>query len=88
MRPLYSIEHGAEDLILVGYSMGGAIVVNFLYRSPLADKVLGVILDAPMINFSNTVELGASERGLPGPLVAVARSIASQRFGIDWGNLN
>ena len=84
----YAVEHGAEDLVLVGYSMGGAIVVNFLYRSPLADKVRGVILDAPMINFSDTVELGASERGLPGPLVAVAKSIASQRFGIDWGELN
>lgn len=84
----YSIEHGAEDLILVGYSMGGAIVVNFLYRSSLADKVRGVILDAPMINFSATVDLGASERGLPGPLVGVAKSIAIQRFGIDWRELN
>ena len=45
----YALEHGAEELILVGYSMGGGIVMNFLYRSPLANKVEGVILDAPML---------------------------------------
>ena len=84
----YAIEHGAEDLILVGYSMGGAIVVNFLYQSPLSQRVRGVILDAPMINFNATVDLGASERSLPGPFVALAKSIARFRFGIDWGKLD
>ena len=63
----YAIERGAEDLILVGYSMGGGTVTNFLYQSDLANEVVGVILDAPMTNFNATVDLGAEERGLPGP---------------------
>ena len=34
----YALDHGAEDVVLVGYSMGGAIVVSLLYRSPLAQS--------------------------------------------------
>ena len=84
----YAIEHGAEDLILVGYSMGGAIVANFLFQSPLSQRVRAAILDAPMINFNASVDLGASERSLPGPFVAVAKFIAKLRFGVDWGKLD
>jgi len=84
----YSVAQGAEDLILVGYSMGGSIVTNFLYQSPLAKRVRGLILDAPMINFNATVELGANERSLPGPFVDLAKFIAKVRFGIDWGDLD
>ncbi len=84
----YAIDHGAEDLILVGYSMGGGIIANFLYQSSLSQKVRGVILDAPMVNFNATVDLGASERSLPGPFVALAKYIAKLRFDIDWGKLD
>lgn len=84
----YAIERGAEDLILVGYSMGGAIVANFLYESSLSPRVRGIILDAPMLNFNATIDLGASERSLPGPYVALAKFIARLRFGIDWGKLD
>lgn len=84
----YAIERGAEDLILVGYSMGGGTVTNFLYQSDLANEVVGVILDAPMTNFNATVDLGAEERGLPGPLVGFAKYLAKLRFGIDWGKLD
>ncbi len=84
----YALEHGAEKLILVGYSMGGAIVMNFLYQSQLAQKVRGVILDAPMLNFGATVDLGARELGLPRFLTEIAKFMARLRFGIDWKALN
>ena len=34
----YALDKGAEDLILVGYSMGGAIITNFLFESLLAEQ--------------------------------------------------
>ena len=94
----YATEQGAEDLILVGYSMGGAIVASFLYQSPLAEKVRGVILDAPMLDFGATIDHGASQRSIPivglpipGVVTSVAKVIAGIRFDIDlseWDYLN
>lgn len=84
----YALDNGAERLILVGYSMGGAIVMNFLYRSPLADSVEGAILDAPMLDFGATVDLGAHERGFPQFFATLAKTVAGFRFDIDWGGLD
>ena len=84
----YALDNGARKLILVGYSMGGAIVTNFLYRSPLADSVEGAILDAPMLDFGATVDLGAREDGYPQLLATLAKAVAGFRFDIDWGELN
>ncbi len=84
----FAFRQGAHKLILVGYSMGGAIVMSFLYESPLAERVAGVILDAPMLDFGATIDLEAKQRGLPGFLTTVAKRIAGLRFDIDWGELN
>jgi alpha-beta hydrolase superfamily lysophospholipase len=91
----YALGHGAWRLLLVGYSMGGAVVVSFLARSPLAARVVGVILDAPMLDFGRSVDLGASRErlplvGLPLPqsLTDVAKWIAGWRYGVEWGSLD
>jgi alpha-beta hydrolase superfamily lysophospholipase len=91
----YALGHGARRLLLVGYSMGGAVVVSFLARSPLAAQVAGVILDSPMLDFSHSVDLGASRErlplvglSLPQSLTDVAKWIASWRYGVDWGSLD
>ena len=84
----YAIQHGAERLILVGYSMGGATAVNFLFQSPLVERVRAVILDAPMLDFGAIIDREADERGVPGLLTAVTKLIVGFRFNVDWGELN
>ena len=91
----YALARGARRLLLVGYSMGGAIVVSFLEHSPLATRVAGVILDSPMTDFSRAVDHGASRQrlplvGLPLPqsLTDVAKWIAGWRYGVDWRSLD
>ena len=84
----YALDRGATDLVVVGYSMGGGIVVNFLYQSPLADRVVGVILDSPMLDLGATLDLAAQNRNLPAFLTTVAKTISGFRFGIDWEALN
>lgn len=84
----YALSQGAEDVVLVGYSMGGAIVANFLYQSSLADRVRGVILDAPMIDFNETVDLGAREGGYPLFVANIAKFFARFRFDVDWQALD
>jgi hypothetical protein len=84
----YAVQHGAQDLILVGYSMGGAIVTSFLYRSSLSQRVAAVILDAPMLDLDATVDWRARNRFAPGLLKAAGKKIASLRFGVHWGELD
>ena len=75
---------GAKDVVLIGLSMGGAIAVKFLYESPLASSVTGVVLDSPVMDFKALVELGARERNLPGFVTATLKWLATLRFGVDW----
>jgi hypothetical protein len=75
-------------VILVGYSMGGAIVTNFLYRSPLAAKVSGAILDAPMLDLGSAIDHGVRQRGLPVFLTGIGKFLAQVRFDVDWKALN
>lgn len=90
----YAIDQGSDGVVLDGYSMGGGIVMAFLQRSDLADQVRAVILDAPMLDFSTTVDDNASREeiapGVPLPpsLTAVAKQLAAWRFGVDWPALD
>lgn len=84
----YALAQGAKDVVLVGYSMGGAIVTNFLYQSSLANRVRGAILDAPMIDFNETVNLGAREGGYPIFVANIAKFFARFRFDVDWQALD
>ena len=90
----YAIAHGAERVLLFGYSMGGGIAIQFLAQSPLASHVSGLVLDAPMLDFGETVDLGIRLKRLPvvgWPVPEVAgragKWIAARRFGIDWSSL-
>jgi hypothetical protein len=89
------MEQGATGVVLVGYSMGGGTIAAFLLHSTLADRVDAVVLDAPMLDFSNTVDENASREtlpliGLPLPssLTAVAKWMSGWRFGVDWASLD
>jgi pimeloyl-ACP methyl ester carboxylesterase len=86
---------GAEDFVLYGYSMGGAITSAFLHESnefsegvTLTDRVSGVIFDSPVLDLEAVVDAGARDRGLPGVLTGAAKGIAALRFDIDWDALD
>jgi hypothetical protein len=90
-----ALDRGSDGVVLDGYSMGGGVVMAFLQRSELAGEVRAVILDAPMLDFSTTVDDNASREtlpvvGLPLPrsLTWVAKWMADVRFQVDWPALD
>ena len=74
----------AENIAVMGSSMGGAITASFLLESPNADLVDAVVLDSPMLDFEATVDLQADRFRVPGTIRFVAKTLASLRFGVDW----
>jgi uncharacterized protein len=75
----YAVSHGARRILLLGWSMGGAIVLQALDRSPLSDAVVGVVLNSPVIDWGVVLRHHGRRRRVPGPLVRVATDLMSSR---------
>jgi alpha-beta hydrolase superfamily lysophospholipase len=84
----YALTHGAARLILAGYSMGGAIVAQFIERSPLASRVAGLVLDAPALDWKQILEFNATEMGLPGFTALPVEWAIDVRIDPDWDSLD
>ena len=82
------LDQGADRIILVGYSMGGAITMEFMDRSPFRDRIGGLVLDAPMLDLSRTIDRGAADQGIPSMLASASKTVAALRFGLNWSELN
>ena len=78
----YAVAHGASKFILYGDSMGGSIVTQFIRHSSLASRVIGMVLDSPVLDWSGVLQGQADRYGMPeaGPLLKL---IVSLRGGID-----
>jgi pimeloyl-ACP methyl ester carboxylesterase len=83
-----AIDRGAQRIVLAGFSMGGAIVASFMRRSPLADRVCGLVFDSPMLDFSATVEHGMRQRGLPKAVGPILRRALTTRYRLRPGELD
>lgn len=80
----YALDNGAENLVLVANSMGGAISSGFLLKSPQADAVRAVFFDSPELNFEDTVDINAEELGVPGFITAWGKTLSAWRYGVDF----
>ena len=79
-----AVRAGAEQIVLYGYSTGGAIVMSFLERSEAAGRVRAIVLDAPALDLAAIAEDGMHERGVPGVLTGPLRGVVGWRFEVDW----
>jgi alpha-beta hydrolase superfamily lysophospholipase len=83
----YALAHGARQLVLIGYSMGGAIVTQFMEHSPLAHQVSGLVLDAPALSWTKILAFNAKEEGFPSFAARPVEWIIGLRVSADWSSL-
>lgn len=81
VRTAYSM--GAKHIVLYGGSMGGAIVLQFLTNSPLADRVSSVLLEAPMLSVPRMIDNLGRIHHMPAPLTWTALRLTNWRLGFD-----
>jgi uncharacterized protein len=84
----YALDHGAKRLVLAGYSMGGAIVAQFMERSALAARVDGLVLDAPVLDWRETLEFNATEEGWASLAALPLEWAIGARIDADWDSLD
>ncbi|MDQ1287209.1 MAG: uncharacterized protein QG622_774, partial [Actinomycetota bacterium] len=82
------VEAGARDVVLVGWSMGGAIILQTVARSRLADRVRGVVLDSPVINWRDVLDHHARMMRVPSPVGRLSQIVlehpqARRLIGVD-----
>lgn len=80
--------HGARRIVLVGYSMGAQIALQFMRHSPLASSVEGLVLESPLLRWRPVLDVAARERGVPPAVTSLAMFVTRLRAGIDWDDLD
>lgn len=71
----YALAHGARRVVLVGWSMGGAIVLQALNRSDVAHRVQRVLLNGPVIDWGSVLAHQADLHFIPRPVEQLARGL-------------
>lgn len=79
----YAVDNGATQIVLVGWSMGGATVLQALTRSAVGDRVAGVVLESPVVDWIAALDFQVRLRRLP----VFVRSFVIVLFKSRWGRV-
>ncbi|BDI22839.1 alpha/beta hydrolase [Herbiconiux sp. L3-i23] len=78
---LFALDHGAKEIVLMGWSMGGATVLQAATRSRVSSVVTGVVLESPVVNWVDTLLYQGEAMSLPGPVKSGVLAMISSRWG-------
>lgn len=73
----YALRHGAERVLLMGWSMGGAVALQTAVNSGNRDRIAGLILESPVIDWRTVLRFQAKAVGVRAPLPDLAMSALS-----------
>ncbi|MFJ4623569.1 alpha/beta hydrolase family protein [Streptomyces sp. NPDC088812] len=79
----YAARHGAERVVLLGWSTGATMALRAAAHSGLRDLVSGLVLDSPVLDWQATLRALAAARHTPGALLPLAVRAAQGRTGLD-----
>jgi hypothetical protein len=68
--------------------MGGSIVAQFMQNSELAPQVAGLVLDAPALDWRETIKFNATEMGMPAISTLPLEWAIGARIDVDWKDLD
>ncbi|GAB2788897.1 alpha/beta hydrolase [Streptomyces daliensis] len=84
----YAVRHGARRVILHGWSTGASMALHAAANSALRDRVSGLVLDSPVLDWQVTLRALASARRTPRPLLPLAVRAAQGRTGLTTDRLS
>ena len=78
----FARRRGARRIILMGWSMGGAIVLQLALNSAHRSVIAGLVLESPVIDWRVVLDYQARMLKLPPPV----KDLALGALGSEWGS--
>ena len=82
---------GVDEVVLYGFSMGGAVALEAARDWPAEGPgLVGIVLDSPLLDPRTVIGKGAKDAGLPLPdlITDLSLAVARLRTGVDWRSLD
>ena len=77
----FVVASGGQEIVLMGWSMGGAIALQAADLTRHSRLVRGVILESPVVDWGPTLDFQAKEMRVPSPVrIAVIRLLGGRRM--------
>ncbi|MGO2747943.1 alpha/beta hydrolase family protein [Microbacterium sp.] len=73
----YALRHGAVRVVLMGWSMGGAIALQAAASSGNRQAIAGLVLDSPVVDWRSVLRFQARATGIIDPLPTLAMNALS-----------
>jgi pimeloyl-ACP methyl ester carboxylesterase len=73
----HALRHGASRVILMGWSMGGAVSLQAALHSGNRDRIVGLILESPVVEWRSVLKYQAAVAGMRAPLPSLAMGALS-----------
>ena len=84
----WCLQNRANQITLLGHSMGGGIVWKYLVESELAEKVDGVILESPLLDLNEVANnIALRIPGFGKLLLWPVKQILAKKNGFNWDDL-
>jgi pimeloyl-ACP methyl ester carboxylesterase len=77
----WAVAHGARRLVLVGWSMGGGIVLRTSVRSAHRDRIAALVLDSPAVDWQDILVYHATALKAPAPMRRLALWMMTSQIG-------
>jgi len=72
---------GARRIVVMGWSMGGAIALQVALRSAHRDRIAGIVLDSPVVDWTDVLRFHGTRMRLPAPVVSMTLRVLSAEWG-------
>ncbi|MFJ6100123.1 alpha/beta hydrolase [Streptomyces sp. NPDC092359] len=77
----YAVRRGAGKVVLHGWGTGATMALRAAAESGVRDRIAGLVLDSPVLDWEATLRNLAAARHVPGPLIPLAVRAGQGRTG-------
>ncbi len=84
----HALRSGASRVVLFGWSMGGAIALQAASRGRFTDRIAGLVLDAPVLDWFNVLDRQARVNKLPTPIARLVLEMITQPWARPFTGLD